>query len=231
VSLLTIVDNVSRELKLGAVSSVVNNADENVRALLAAAKREGKHLVVRASLQALIEEATHTAIADEDQGDIGTIAPGFDRFVPETQWNRTTLLPLRGPVDGIEWQQIKARDSSAVTPYFRLRGDRLLIYPAPTAGHTIAFEYFSKLWVKAQDGTLKDDFTDDEDTPRFKESIIELGVIWRFKEDSGLDYAEKKRDYEIALKNATLTDNAERIVLGRGARRAHRSDYRITGAP
>jgi hypothetical protein len=230
-TLLSIIDNVSRELKFGAVTSVVGNSDENVRALLAAAKRDGKHLASRVSLQTLVEEATHTALAAEEQGDIQTIAPGFDRWVFESAWNRTTRLPLIGPVDGTEWQHIKARDISAATPYYRLRGDQLLIYPVPTAGHVIAFEYFTRYWVKAQDGTLKADFTDDEDASRINETIIELGLLWRFKEAEGLDYAENKRDYETALKNATLTSNARRIVMGRGRGGLSRTDYRVTAAP
>lgn len=81
----------------------------------------------------------------------------FIRFVDQTAWNRTTDLPLLGPVNAQQWQALKGRATSVTSPAtFRIFGDLFYIYSTPTATEAIHYEYGSSYWVDAGGGTVGD---------------------------------------------------------------------------
>lgn len=230
-TLLSIIRTVAAEVGIPQPTTVIGNQNANIAQLLALVTREGRHLAKRLSIQELRAEATHTSIAQENQGVITTIAPGFDRFALETFWDRTEQWLLPGPVDAAEWQEMKARGIEPSVTHFRLRGSDLLAYPTPTAGNSWAFEYYTDQWVALYGGGSGNTFANDNDTPKIDETVIEMGVIWRWLKAKGLDYSEEKRDYEIALKQYALTNEARTLLMGQRRSGGRRGDYRVTAAP
>ena len=230
-SLLSIIQNCCRELKIQVTDRVLTSTEENVLALYAALLTEGKHLALRQGSQQMKIEASHVSLAALNQGDIRTIAPGFDSLIANTFWNRTLNRKLDGVSSPQEWAELLGREiSSSFNGVFYLRGNKLLITPIPTAGETLTFEYRTTWWI--EDVTLatrKAAFTADDDAPVFPEAIMELGVTWRWLEAQGLDYAERKRDYEIAIRNFALRGNQTRATLAPGGMQT-RGDYAITEA-
>lgn len=226
---LSIIQTAAAELGLPSPMTAIGNANANVKQLLALANREGRHLAKRAFLQELRDEAIHPSLAQEDQGSITEIAPGFDRLVPKTFWDRTEQWELPGPISGNEWQELKARDIAPSVTHFTVRGDRLLAYPAPAAGSEWAFEYYTDRWVALDAGGAGTAFQNDNDVSKIDETIIEMGVIWRWLKAKGLDYAEEKRDYEIALKQYQLTNEPRAVVIGKGRPYVRRGDFRAVG--
>lgn len=224
-SLLTMIQLAAVECNLSQPTTVIGNTDQNVASLLAFAKREGKHLIERFLVQEVTAEATLSALADDDQGDIRTLCPGYVSMVPNSMWNRTTRRRYFGPVTNERWQEIQAIGIGSLDPLWRIRGDRLLVSPNPTASDTIAFEYFTNLWVEDSGGTAKADFTADTDLSRINENIIVMGLVWRWLKARGLDYAEEKRDYEIALKNFVLRNNSGELDLAGDGIGSRRGDY------
>jgi hypothetical protein len=190
--------------------------DPQVLQLLRILEEEGNDLAQRdgAEWERLTLEATHTTIANENQGAITTIASnGFRFFKNDTFWDRTSKLPVIGPLSDQEWQIRKGLDWSGPRYIFRIRGGNLLVNPVPTAGLSWAFEYVSKNWILGADlTTYKQYFTLDTDTILLPEELVLMGLRWRWKKEKGLEYAEDLRTYEMQVHDAIGRDGAKPVL-------------------
>lgn len=211
---LTIVQQACLRVGLPQPNAVVTSTDSQVLQLLALLNQEGQALAERYPWQALINEATHTSLATESQGLITSIATnGFKYILNDTIWNRTEQRPIYGSVSPEEWQMLKASPVTGPYEQFRLRGGYLIINPTPTAGQTWAFEYVSKNWCTDSGGsTYRDAFAADADVALLDETILMLGLIWRWKMYKGLEYAEHFRDYETQVANAMARDKVAPVL-------------------
>ena len=133
-TLLTLCQDAANEIGGPSPNTVVGSTDTTVIQLLAAANREGKNLVAGYDWQVLVKEEEHTLLAQEDQGAMTSIATDFLRFSNDTMWNRTTNRKFYGPLNNTEWQNLKGIVVNGITNYFRIRGNKLLLNPTPTAG-------------------------------------------------------------------------------------------------
>ena len=203
-TLLTVVQNACNELGISSPSTVIGNADSQIKQLLALSNREGKALAARptAGWEELVTEATHTTLAAANQGALSTIAPGYKYIIHKTLFNRTTQRPLIGELTPEEWQLLQATPTSNVYDHFRIRNGDLLIDPIPAAGETIAFEYMSKLWCESSGGTAQAAWAADTDLGRLDEELLTLGLIWRWKAMKGFDYKEEFAEYERQVTDA-----------------------------
>ena len=77
----------------------------------------------------------------------------------------------------------------------------------------------SKLWAKDDQGTLKDGFTKDSDTFQLSENILELCMIWKWRAQKGLPYAQDQDNYEDAKEKLQAADKGSRIISVGRARR------------
>jgi hypothetical protein len=209
-SLLTLVQDAADLCGVPRPSSVAGATDTTVRRLYALAKIEGKALMQRHQWQELITEASLTTLAAEDQGLIETIAPGFAWWIGGTIWNRTIQDQIGGPLSPQEWQSDKAQVSTGPYSQFRIRLKHLYMYPAPTAGQSVKFEYGSRYWCQSAGGTGQETWAADTDTGILSEHLMTLGVRWRYQQLNGLDYGESFRAYEIEVANAIGRDGAKR---------------------
>lgn len=207
-TLLELVQAFCRRTGVTVPLSVVGNVDNDVAQVLALIEEEGNDLATRHQWQALTKEAVFTTIASEDQGDITTIASSNFRYIRNnTIWNRTTELPVIGGLEGQEWQQLKAISTSGIRDQFRIRGNHLLIYPAPTAGDTWAFEYQTRNWILSGI-TPVEFFVTDNDTFLLSHSLLLQGIRWRWNREKGLDYSELFNTYEIQVKDSMGRDGS-----------------------
>jgi hypothetical protein len=80
--------------------------------------------------------------------------PGdFIRHVNQTQWNRTSRLPLGGPVTPQGWQLLKTLNVvAAVQMFFRTKGLSILLHPVPDGAYLLAMEYISGFWAFGSGG-------------------------------------------------------------------------------
>lgn len=216
-SLLQIVQTACKRVGVTAPVNAYSSTDDNIVRIIALANEEGEELANEYSWQALINEATHTTLATESQGSILTIAGAdFGWIKNDTMFDRTSNRPVL-PVDDVEWQRMKA--SSVTGPYsnFRIRGNDLLALPTPSAGNTWAFEWVSKNWCEDSVGTGQDEWGADSDVAKLDETLITMGVVWRFKQSQGFEYGEDFNKYQRRLQNALARDGAKpRVRMGSG---------------
>lgn len=210
-TLLSICQNVADRIGLVRPSSVVGATDPQLRSLLSLANQEGRDLARRHAWQRLTKEKTFTTVATEAQ--TNALPDDFDRFVPETFYNRTKARPVEGPLTAQEYADYKGRLSTWAFEKFRLRGNDILILPTPAAGETMAYEYVSLWWAAlASDTTtgVADEFENDSDEPLLDSEAVTLGVSWRFLRARGLDYSEPFAQYENAVAQLIGRDGGTR---------------------
>lgn len=194
-SLLTICQAAAQEAQLDKPSAIIGSTGPDERRLLAHASRAVQTLARAHDWQALISETTFTTTATETQ--TGAIPSDFDRFVPDTIWDRTNCRQLRGPVSAVYFQRQLAV-STSTSDYdrmFRRRGGDFVMWPAAGAGDTIAFEYIVNTPVETSGGAALADWTNDTDVSKVYEDVLELGVIWRVKRAYGQPYDDDLNEY------------------------------------
>lgn len=212
-SMLTIIQSFCQRTKVPSPSTVIGSSNEMVVQMKALLEEEGDALSRRGDWEGLTFEATHTSLAQEDQGAITSIATNGFRYIKnETMWDRTDKLPVP-LLHSTRWQYFKATVNSSPRFKYRIRGGKLLMTPTPTAGNTIAFEYISKNWILSADGnTYKRAFTLDTDTLLLPEELLLMGLRWRWKKEQGREYAEDFRDYEMQVTDALGRDGGKQIL-------------------
>jgi hypothetical protein len=213
VSLLSICQDVSKQLAIGSPTAVAASTDTQARQFMRLANQEGKELARRFDWQILTKEATFTTLAAETQATVTTLATDFLRIIDKSMWNRTMNQRVAGPLSPQAWQKKKASAAEAgFGNWFRIRGGLILFYPTPVAGETIYFEYISKNWCESSGGTDQDAFAADTDVSFIDEEIIKLGLLWRFLASKGADYAEEFAAYERALADIFGPDGGNELI-------------------
>lgn len=206
-SLLSICQDAASQLGLRQPSTIVGSADLTAQILYRFANQAGKELARYHNWQALIVEVTETTVAQVEQTDV--LDPDdYDRLAYNAEiWNRTDNLRYTGPASQRVWQQLQSGNAAGIVGYWRIIGGQLNIYPAPTAGKTLAFEYISKRWARSSGGTPQSKFMADTDTTVLDEDLITLEIVWRFRHSRGFaQYAEDLATCEREKEKAAARD-------------------------
>lgn len=190
-------------------TTVSGSTDPQITQLMAIANEEGQDLSSRYQWQALQHESTFLTVATEIQGAITTLAgAGFRYIYNDIMWNRDLRRPVFGPLEPYQWQQLKAQNMTGPWNQFRMRGDNVLFIPAPAAGQTIAFEWISKYWATGAGGDAAC-WMADADTSYLSEEIMTAGILWRWEQSKGIEYAEDYNKYERLVADAMVRDGGK----------------------
>lgn len=140
---------------------------------------------------------------------------GFLRIVDQTEWNRTTQLPLGGPVSPQGWQLFKAQAAGGVVDlYFRMRGNVVEVHPVPTSVMDCAYEYITGYWVAADDGLepVADEPTASSDYCLFDSHLLTRKVMLMWLQRRGFDSTAAQDAYDTAYAMATGSDGAAPVL-------------------
>jgi len=149
VNVLELIQDACRELKQTVPSVVVDNEDKDIQLLLALLTREAKEQRSKYLWPILNKEfvfSTSSSTASYP------LPEDFDYECFDTNWDRSNLWALRGPLSAAEWQVRKSGITSSLPRLgFRVKGagaNRLFVEPTPTDTLTLVFEYQSTNWVR-----------------------------------------------------------------------------------
>ena len=149
-----VINDAAVELGLGTVADAFGSSDSNVQQLLSVLKSGGRDLVHEYQWPHLQKEYLFTTVAGQFYYPLPS---DFHEMIDQTGWNRTTRLPLGGPISPQEWQYLSARLSGVVfTVLFRPQQQMIHLYPANgqlTGGLVVAYEYISSSWVAQSSAT------------------------------------------------------------------------------
>lgn len=214
-SFLTMIQTACKRVGLTSPTNVIGSSDENIIRMIALANEEGLELSSRHRWQILTREATHTTVATESQGLMTAIAGSdFNYIHSDTIWDRSQNRPIH-PVSDVEWQRMKSNNITGPYTSFRIRAGAMLFLPVPAAGQTVAFEWTSNNWCQSSIGVGQSAWADNSDLGVLSEDLMTSGIVWRWKQANGLDYAEDFSLYERLVNNAMSRDGApKRLRFG-----------------
>ncbi len=198
-SLLTACNRAQRALSLAVTSAIVGDTQETTQLLYELAMQEVEETAQAKDWPILRRTQSFTASLASLQSAPGK--PGdFDRAIPDTFWNVSTDRRMYGPINDQQWAEYNGWPvTSQITQYVMFRYDGLHIFPAPTVADTITFDYIINTPWESSGGTAKTAPTLDTDVSKLGDRLLRLGVIWRYKQTKGRDYAEDMRSHQFAI--------------------------------
>lgn len=136
-------------------------------------------------------------------------------------YEKTTTRRWGVPIhtDG-EWTHLKTLGASGAERFYRLRGYDgaffIDFYPAPASGSEIVVSYMTNLWMASSGGTAGSEWTAEDDVLLFDRRPVELGVIWRYRRDKGLEYADTQAEYEAWVQTQANRLRGYKTIHGAG---------------
>lgn len=193
------------------------STDDNITQLLRLLTVAGRDLLRNFQWSQFRRETTVSLLVGVDTY---ALPSDFARMLDQTAWNRTTQLPLGGPLSSQQWQTLKAQVAGGVVDvYFRVSGLNLEVTPVPQSTATVALEYITEAWVQV----------DGDTTPTLDRPAAATDVVWfdphlvtrklrlLFLEAKGFDVTAARADFERAWDAATSADSAAPVLsLHRG---------------
>lgn len=219
-SLLTLIQDVSKMIGLSSPTAVVTSADQRVLELLVMANVVGEDLSTRYEWQELVRTAQWSSSGTIAQGtiDSATIAADFGRFIDGTFWDRSLRQQVLGPATAQQWQSDLS--NAIVSPPYKFIVQNNILYIGPTpigAGNTLVFNYVTKNWCQSSTGTGQSAFAADSDTTLIPERLFKLDLIWRWKSSKGLAYAEDLENAEREIDKHIGQNGGRRVLFIGGA--------------
>jgi hypothetical protein len=124
-------------------------------------------------------------------------------------WSTWQYTPAQ---DLDQWQDILNGAPTISPGYWIILGGAMQFQPAISVGSSAQFYYITKEVVRANDDDLKTAFTKDDDSFVLDEGLLTLGLVWRWRAQKRLEYAEDLANYEKSLAEITGRDKGARIL-------------------
>lgn len=141
----------------------------------------------------------------------------YGRMLKEGQiWSSARKdTPLTHVTDSDIWLADSMSGNALDNPEWTVIGSSIYVTPTVPSGETLKYFYIKKLTA----------FAADTDVFALDERLLTLGMIWQWKAQKGLPYAEDLANYEIELSTAIKEDRgADILSVGSSRTRAH-DDY------
>lgn len=133
----------------------------------------------------------------------------YDRMpLKSNVYGSLARLPFLQARDLDQWLEFDITPVVGAPGYWVILGGEMQIKPAMATTQTAKFYYISNIIVSGS----KTAFTADADTFLLPERLITLGIVWRWKAQKGLEYAEHLKNFEIALGEEAGRDKGSRIL-------------------
>jgi hypothetical protein len=217
-TILSVAQNVCLAVGLDKPDVVMSSTDREIMELVRIAN-DVAILIRDAEFDWQVLQGIHTIAGD-------ALADAFD--LPEDYARMTTKGTLwssrwtwgMNQVESIDkWLEMQVTPYVSVTGDWIIYGDQLHILPVMASTETVKFPYISDLTVKDDAGNKQNVFSTDTDTFRLSERALELGMIWKWKEQKGQPISEEENDYSRALYTAMNNDGGSKKVVSGNARR------------
>lgn len=207
------------------IADPFSSSDANLLQLLRLLKSAGRALAKHRNWHHLQKEYSFVTSAAVETYPLPS---DLRKIVDDSQWNRTSQFPVGGPLDGQQWQALKARNiTSTITVLYRVWQGQLFLRDT-TNNQTIAFEYQSLWWLKAagQPSPSSETPTVATDVVCFDPAMVVARLKRDFRRGKKQDSQAEEEDYIRALAAAENEDAQGRTIYlgGSGARLFRRID-------
>lgn len=173
--------------------------------------------------------ATCTGDAVTTSFPLATVAPGYERFTKggKVHSKRFRNATFRAARDLDEWLFLNDNLLVGSPGNWILLNKAIQIFPAMPVSDTGRFYYITNQYAASSAGAAQTSFQADTDTFVLGDRLLRLGIIWRWRSNKRLEYAEDLRNFEIAKASAMGKDKGSQILvvgrqrMGRGAEMAY----------
>lgn len=111
-----------------------------------------------------------------------------------------------------DWLRDKSRGFSMIPGGWIMLADQFNFFPIPAVAANADFPYISSQYARSTAGAPQSAFQDDDDVFVLPEKLLTLGLIWRYRAQKGMGYAEDMQNYEIALSQAQARDGGSKVI-------------------
>jgi hypothetical protein len=131
----------------------------------------------------------------------------YESLVPRTMWDKSKHWEMLGPEDAQQWEWLlSGYISTGPRIRWRLLGAYFQIWPGMSTAEYLGFEYRSKGWAAAADGTVKNSFTADTDTCIYPDRLMVNATKLKYFEAKGFDTTAMMRNYLTEMEAAKALD-------------------------
>lgn len=214
-TVLTAIQRASTSIGLGVPAVVFSSTEREHLELQDVANTVAGDIADFYDWQALKAIATITG----DGSDTAFALPSdYGRMLKKAELRASTFpgSPLEHITDSDEWLRIVVSGLTAGIGQWTIYDDEIHILPALANAAAAKYFYIKNTIVHPASGADKTRFTIDTDTFLLDEDALELGIIYRWKRNKGLPYAEELQDYNDKLAERAGNDKGSKIlVVGR----------------
>jgi len=211
-TVLTVIQRVCMKIGIARPTAVFSSTERELQELAELANVASEAIVEAHDWQALTVEHTFTG---DGVADSFAAPADYDRMITDGQlWNSQT----NNPVDALSLNEWLGRETRGFDVYsaYTILGNEFRIRPTMAVGETCKMLYVKNTCVVGvADGTASnhaDCFTADDDEFLLPDRLLRLGIIWRWRESKGLDYAEDMQNYELALAEEVLSEAGSKVL-------------------
>jgi hypothetical protein len=131
----------------------------------------------------------------------------FETITDRTHWDKSKHWEMLGPEDAQQWQWLKSGYiSTGPRVRWRILDNQFQIWPIMNTQEYLGWEYRSKGWARAVDGTIKNSFTADTDTTVLDDRIMVLYTKLKYFQIKAFDTTALTQDYQRYLSVAKAND-------------------------
>lgn len=203
--------------KLGLVApTLLFGSTDRTAVELRRALIEASDKIVRAHDWELLKTLeTHTGDGTTTEYALPT---DYLRMPKESQiWSTRWEHPLLH-ISPEDWLHLEIREYDTIMGSWTLYGGNIVYRPALASDENTKWFYQSENCVASTGGTPKAKFTADDDTFRLDDRLIELMLLWVWREQKGLDYSEDMATAEVALAREIESDKGARLITQQSRR-------------
>jgi hypothetical protein len=131
----------------------------------------------------------------------------FETITDRTHWDKSKHWEMLGPEDAQQWQWLKSGYiSTGPRIRWRILDNQFQIWPVMNTNEYLGWEYRSKGWARAADGSIKNSFTADSDTTVLDDRIMVLYTKLKYFQVKSFDTTALMQDYQRYLTVAKAND-------------------------
>lgn len=130
-----------------------------------------------------------------------------DGQIWSSRWQRPLVT-----ISSDDWLRLEIREYDLIVGSWIQLGGEIRYRPVLDTAETAKFYYISTNVVAPATGANKARFTADADTFRLGDRLLELHLIWEWRQRKGLSYGEDMATAEAALAQAISEDRGARML-------------------
>lgn len=213
-TILSVCQEVAKVVGLEEPDVVFSSTTREIVELRSVANEMARRIADVYDWQVLCKIATITGDGSTEDW---SLPSDYLRQMKKTNLWSSSLETALSHIESLDrWLELDVQSFDFVINAWTIYGGEIHVKPALASAVTAKYFYVRNTVVTASGGSLKTSFTADDDTYGLSEDLLKLGIIWRWKEYKGQDYAEAMQDYEELKERLIIADKGSKgIRVGR----------------